>query len=116
MSHERGAVLLEVLVALTILTVAGLSLVGLLTAGLRSEQDTREREHVLANEGRVLAAMTLLTRTDLDRRIGRNDVGEFVVNVQRPERTLYRIAIAHGRAAHVEDLVTVVFRRAGEAQ
>ena len=112
MSHERGAVLLEVLVALTILAVAGLSLVGLLGAGVRAEQDARERERVLADEERVLTAMTLLTRADLDRRLGRHDVGEFVVDVQRPERTLYRIAIAQRSSAHVEGLVTVVFRRA----
>lgn len=114
MSSERGAVLLEVLVALTILTVAGLSLVGLLSAGVRAEQDALRRERVLADEERVLAAMTLLTRGDLDRRLGRHDVGEFVVNVQRPERTLYRIVIGQRSSAHVEDLVTVVFRRAGE--
>lgn len=114
MSRERGAVLLEVLVALTILTVTGLSLLGLLNAGVRAEWHARERETVLANEERILAAMTLLTRGDLDRRIGRNDVGEFVVKVQRPERTLYRIAIGQRSSAHVDDLVTVVYRRAGE--
>jgi type II secretory pathway component PulJ len=116
MRRDRGAALLEVLVALTILTVAGLSLVGLLSAGVRAEQDARERERVLADEERVLAAMTLLTRADLDRRLGRHEVGEFVVDVQRPERTLYRIAIGQPSAAHVEDLVTVVFRRAEEVQ
>jgi type II secretory pathway component PulJ len=116
MTRERGSVLLEVLVALTILTVAGLSLVGLLSVGVRAEQDARERERVMAGEERVLAAMTMLTRTDLDRRLGRHDVGEFVVDVQRPERTLYRIAIGRRLSAHVEDLVTVVYRRAGEIQ
>ena len=116
MTHERGAVLLEVLVALTILTVAGLSLVGLLGAAVHAEQGARERERVLASEERVLAAMTLLTRADLDRRLGRHDVGEFAVDVQRLERTLYRIAIAQGRSARVEDLVTVVFRRGADLQ
>jgi len=108
---ERGVALLEVLIALVILATAGVSLVGLLGAGLRGEQDARERERTLANEDRVLAAMTLLKRPDLDRRIGRHDVGEFVVDVQRPERTLYRIAISHVTTARVEDLVTVVYRR-----
>ena len=108
---ERGIALLEVLIALVILATAGVSLVGLLGAGLRGEQDARERERTLANEDHVLAAMTLLKRADLDRRIGRHDVGEFVVDVQRPERTLYRIAIAQTRAPQVEDPVTVVFRR-----
>jgi len=106
-----GVALLEVLVALAILGTAGVSLVGLLGAGLRGEQDAQERERTLANEDRVLAAMTLLKRADLDRRIGRHDVGEFLVDVQRPEQTLYRIAIAQTSAPQVEDLVTVVYRR-----
>ena len=116
MTRERGAVLLEVLVALTIVTVTGLSVVSLLGSGVRAEQDARERERVLAAEERVLAAMTLLRREELDQRIGRHAIGEFVVDVQRPERTLYRIAIGQGRSAHVEDLVTVVYRRAGEGR
>lgn len=116
MTRERGAVLLEVLVALTIVTVAGLSVVGLLGAGLRAEQEARDREGVLATEERVLAAMTLLRRSELDQRIGRRAIGEFMVDVGRPERTLYRIAIGQGRSAHVEDLVTVVYRRGEKGQ
>ncbi len=108
---ERGVALLEVLIALVILATAGVSLVGLLGAGLRGEQDARERERTLANEDRLLAGLTLLKRADLDRRIGRHEVGEFVVDVQRPERTLYRIAIAQTSSPQVEDLVTVMYRR-----
>jgi len=107
---RRGVALLEVLVALVILTTAGVSLVGLVGAGLRWEYDARERERVLADEERLLAALTLLKRNEFDRRIGRHVVGTFVVDVQRPEPTLYRIAIAQTVSAQVEDLVTVVYR------
>lgn len=102
--------LLEVLAALVILATAGTALVALVGAGLRSERDARERERTLAGEMRVLAAMTLLKREDFDRRLGRRRVGEFLVDVQRPERTLYRIAIAAVSTAQAEDLVTVVYR------
>lgn len=108
---KRGVALLEALVALAILSAAGLGAIGLLGAGLRAERDARERERTLATEERVLAAMTLLNRDELDQRIGRRTVGEFVVGVQRPERTLYRMAIGERQSAQVEDLVTVVFRR-----
>jgi hypothetical protein len=54
--------------------------------------------------------MTLLTRADLDRRLGTHRIGEFAVEVQRPERTLYRIAIAGAEAGANELLVTVVYR------
>jgi len=107
---RRGVALLEVLVALVILTTAGVSLVGLVGAGLRWEYDARERERVLADEERLLAALTLLKRNEFDRRMGRHVVGTFVVDVQRPEPTLYRSEIEQTVSAQVEDLVTVVYR------
>jgi prepilin-type N-terminal cleavage/methylation domain-containing protein len=107
---DRGMALLEVLVALAILSASGFALVGLVSAGLRGERDARERERTLAAEDRVLTALTLLTREDLDRRLGRHPSGEFVADVERPERTLYRIALAQQESPQVEDLVTVVYR------
>jgi len=106
---EAGVVLLEVLVALAVLAASGLTLAGLVSAGLRSEADARVREHTLATEERVLAALTLLGRADLDRRLGRHALAEFVVDVERPEPTLYRIALADTIAPEVEALVTVVY-------
>ena len=79
-------------------------------AALVAERDSWHREHILAGEERVLAALSLLRREDLDRRLGHHSLGEFVVDVQRPERTLYRIAIGAANAPRVEDLVTVVYR------
>lgn len=110
MRNERGVVLLEVLVALAILGLAGIGLIETVGAGLRAERNARERETTLATEERLLAALTLLNRTELDQRIGRRRIGEFVVDVQRPEKTLYRIALSQQQAPAVEDLVTVVYR------
>ncbi len=111
MRDNRGVVLLEVLAAIVILSTAGIAMVTLAGAGVRAEQDARDREQVLANEERVLAAHTLLNRSELDQRIGRRRIGEFIVDIQRPERTLYRIALLQGESPQVEDLVTVVYRR-----
>ena len=108
---NRGVALLEVLVAMAILSASGLALVGLVSAGLGAERDARERERTLATEDRVLTALTLLKREELDRRLGHHPVGEFVVDIERPERTLYRIAVIRAQAPQVEDLVTVVYRR-----
>ncbi len=110
MRNRRGIALLEVLVALAILGTAGLALVTLESAALGAQRDARAREHALAAEERVLAAMTLLKREEFDRRLGRHPVGEFLVEVERPERTLYRIAIGPADAPPMEDLVTVVYR------
>jgi prepilin-type N-terminal cleavage/methylation domain-containing protein len=110
MRNERGMVLLEVLVALVILATAGIALMELVGAGLRAERDARTREATLATEERLLTAFTLLNRGELDQRLGPREVGEFVIDIQRPEPTLYRIAIAQQASRQVEDLVTVVYR------
>src|SRR6266481_3776824 len=109
-SANRGVALLEVLIATLILGTAGVALVELVGAGLRAEQDAHHREATLATVERLLAATTLLKREELDQRIGRRDVGEFIVDIQRPERTLYRIAVLETESPQVEDLVTVVYR------
>ena len=108
---DRGIALLETLVALAIVAGAGLVLLDLVTGGLRAERDARERERVLAVEQRVLTALTLLKRDELDRRLGRYPIGELVAGIERPERALYRIAVSQAQSPHVEDLVTVVYRR-----
>jgi hypothetical protein len=108
--NERGVVLLEVLVALVILATAGIGLVELVGAGLRGERDARAREQAVATEERLMAALTLLNRNELDQRIGRRHIGEFISDVQRPERTLYRIALLQEQSPQMEDLVTVVYR------
>jgi type II secretory pathway pseudopilin PulG len=110
MRNERGIALLEVLVAVVILATAGISLVELVGSGLRAERDARLREATLATEERLLSALTLLNRTELDQRIGRRQIGEFIVDVQRPEPTLYRLALAQQQSPAVEDLVTVLYR------
>ncbi|MGH7754648.1 MAG: type IV pilus modification PilV family protein [Gemmatimonadales bacterium] len=110
MRDRRGAVLLEALVALAILSVAGVALLALVTAAVSAERDARGRERSLGNAERVLAAATLLRREELDQRIGMRPIGEFVVHIQRPERTLYRIAIADVASPQVDILVTVVYR------
>lgn len=111
MRPDRGIALLETLVAVAILSGAGLALLDLVTAGLRAERESRERERVLAVEDRVLTALTLLKREELDRRLGRHPIGELIADIERPERTLYRIALIHAQSPQVEDLVTVVYRR-----
>jgi type II secretory pathway component PulJ len=107
---DRGIALLEVLLASVILSASGLALVGLVSAGLQAERQARDRERSLATEDRLMAGLTLLRRSDLDRRLGRHPFGGCVVDVERPEPTLYRIAIAREGSHQVEEVVTVVYR------
>ena len=109
-ANERGVLLLEAMVALAIFALAGSAAVALTAASLRAEREMAEREATNLAADRVLAASALLTRTDLDRRLGRRSVGEFTVEVQRPEPALYRIAVAESRSPDIELLVTVIYR------
>ena len=108
--RSSGTALLEVLAALAILGTAGLSLVALVHQSVRSQAEAARAERVLDEADRVLSAVTLLAADDLDRRLGSHPVGEFVVDVQRPRRFLYRIAVAEAAATDRSMLVTVVFR------
>jgi type II secretory pathway pseudopilin PulG len=112
-SRSAGATLLEAMVALALLAGAGTSLLAALSASIRSDTELQRREAALRSAHRVLTAMSLLTRDELDQRIGRHPVGEFIAEVQRPEPTLYRLSIAEARAPGVEALMTVVYRPDG---
>lgn len=107
---ERGVALLEILAAVTILTVAGLSLVEVASASLRAVATAAQREREQRDEDRLLTAYSLLAREDLDLRLGERAAGPYVVRLARPEPMLYRLAIGRVTSSSVEDLVTVLFR------
>lgn len=102
-----GAALLEVLVALTIFSVAGVSALQLLAQLTASQAQSQARELRLADADRLMTAMSLLTRADLDLRLGRREVGPWIVEVQRPRGALYRVEIGTGGAP---DLTTLLYR------
>ncbi len=113
---SRGVVLIEVLAATLILATAGIGLMELVAGGLRAIRAAVVREHELADEERLLTAYALLDRADLERDIGPVRVGPYVVTIERPERSLYRVALGRVETRGVEDLVTVVYRpEAGDA-
>ena len=111
MRRDRdGVVLLEVMVALAILVSAGLSMVAVAAESLSAQQHGMAREREIHDASRVLTAGALLSRQDLDRRLGDRTIGEFVMRVQRPEPSLYRIAVAETAHPDADLLVTIVFR------
>jgi type II secretory pathway pseudopilin PulG len=107
--NQRGVALLEAIVALAILMASGVGAIGLLAAASRSEYRLRRLELVQANADRVLTASSLLSRRDLDLRLGERVVGEFIVEVERPETALYRLSVRE-QASRTELLATVVYR------
>ena len=110
MGRERGVALLEVLVALAIIGIAGTELVSLVSAGTNAQLASRAVEERLADEERLLAAYCLLSREDLNRRIGHRDIGRYWVTIARPESVLYRVSVAAHETPETEDLLTVIYR------
>lgn len=113
-SARRGAALLEVIVGLAILATSGTALVAAVGDALERERDMLQREQELIAMERVLAATSLLTRQELDQRLGDRRVGEFVVAVARPSPELFTIGIRPASRAEAL-LVTLVYRSEASA-
>jgi hypothetical protein len=111
-SGRTGAALLEVLVALAILFAAGAAATGAVQAALASEGRSVRVETELADADRLLTALTLLTRSDLDLRLGERTIGDWRLEILRPGAGLYRIALARADAGPVPLLVTLIHRPA----
>lgn len=110
--NNRGAILLEVVVALWIVSLAGLAAIQLSRAVMADLQEMHMRERELRAADHLLYTYSLATTLELDQRIGGQRMGRFAVTVQRPSPGLYRVAVARAAAAEVELLVTVVYRKA----
>jgi len=107
---NRGVALLEVLIALAILAGAAVAVVSLLAEMSDHEWRAEVTEARLADEERLLTALTLLARDDLDRRLGQRTVGPYLVEVQRPDRALYRLTVGTASDGSRPELATLVYR------
>ncbi len=101
--------------ALTLLLAGGVSTVSLLSAAVQSQAALAGREVTLREADRMLAALTLLSKDDLDRRLGQHAAGRFLADVRRPDPARYRISLRESETGSEELLVTVVHRPDQEA-
>ncbi len=106
---RRGIALLEVLAATALLSLAGLSLLAVLDGESQALGHDKTREREIDDEDRLLTAYTLLNRQDLETRLGTSASGPYLVEIQRPTVSLFRIAIRRAASPKIEDLVTVLF-------
>lgn len=104
-------VLLEVLIALLILGVTGASAVGLLIQSASHVVATEEAERRAEDESRLMAALSLLSRSDLEQRLGIRAAGPYDVSVVRLSAELYSISVGE-RGAESPRLVTMLYRPA----
>ena len=111
-NSRAGFALLEALVALTIMTTVGVSVVVLDQQALRAEREGAAEERIYADADRLMTALSLLRRSEFDQRLGTHDVGDLAVTIQRSEPALYRLSLAKIAAPERELLVTVAYRPA----
>ena len=96
-----GTALLEVIVAITILTVAGLSAAVMANQSVAAVTQARDADNDTRRAGRFLDAVALWPRTDLDRHLGDRREGNWILTITRPYATLYVVALrTTGDSAH----------------
>jgi len=106
-----GAVLLEVVVALAILALAGVLAVSGTSQAMTSVRLAREREEAISAASRFLDRVALWPREDLDRRLGRRRQGPWILVTSRPVETLYLVSLID--SATSETLVETALYRQG---
>ncbi|MBW3571954.1 MAG: hypothetical protein KY467_12695 [Gemmatimonadetes bacterium] len=108
--HPRaGAILLEAIVALVILSVAGTAAVTLVGQSADAVRRARAADAEMREASAFFHAVALWPREDLDRRLGERPQGRWKLIVQRPTPTLYEVVLADSAVSH-EVLRTTLFR------
>lgn len=105
---ERGAVLIEVIIALTILAAIGAALLSSAWLWHRTAERAREAEADLRAASAFMEAVTLWTRAELDQRLGDRAQGTWRLRIERPLQSLYVVSLAD--IGHRELIRTAVFR------
>lgn len=108
---SRGMTLLEVLVALVVLGVAGMALTTASRQALYLEEGASSALAQLRRADTLLARQALLTRRALDQQLGDHPEGGLVIRTQRPRDDLFRVAVL--RPDGHELAATVVHRPEG---
>lgn len=112
MNDERGVTLIEAIVALTIVSISIATMLHAVSTTMAQQVVTRNREEQIERAGRVMSTYSLMSRAELDQRIGQQSVRGLRVRVQRPRSQLYRLSLSDSVYPDQELLVTMVFRAA----
>jgi type II secretory pathway pseudopilin PulG len=102
-------VLLEAIVALTILTVAALASVAMIRQAIESVRRAQEVERDVRQASAFMEAIALWPRSDLDRHLGNRAEGPWRLEIDRPVPTLYLVALTDS-LSHRELVRTALFR------
>jgi len=109
-----GVVLLEVIVALTVLAISGVSLLALTVQSERAVSAAQDGLREIRAAHAFMESVALWERSDLDRHLGSRAEGPFVLVVDRVAPAIYRATLydeptmGHGRRPVLE---TSLYRR-----
>ena len=92
-SRRCGMVLLEAIVALTILAISATTMVSLAASSLGAVSRAARLGNETRRASALLDAISLWPRADLDRHLGDRPEGPWALRVDRPMPTLYVIAL-----------------------
>ena len=106
---RQGAVLLEAIVALTILAIVGAAVTALAIDSARAVERARAADVEAQRASALLDAVALWSREDLDRHLGARGEGQWRMVVERPLPTLYTVTLADSSGDRVL-LRTTLFR------
>lgn len=105
----RGVVLFETIVALTVLATVGTAGAWLASESLRAVAHAHEQEQRVRAAERLLTAVSLWPREDLDRHLGRSMQGPWWLDVSRLRPMLYAVSLTDTLSRGVV-LRTALFR------
>jgi prepilin-type N-terminal cleavage/methylation domain-containing protein len=108
-TDRRGVVLLEVLVAVAILGIAGAAMVVLAIDSGQAIHRAREESERLSNASRFLDKVALWERSDLDQRLGTRRQGPWRLRIDHPSLNLYLASLSDSVGERVL-LETALFR------
>lgn len=106
---RSGLTLIEALIALTILSVAGIAMLSLARATSNSVLRALSAEAEINQASALLDAVTLWSREDLDRHLGTRQQGPWLMHVDRDDRFIYEVSLRDSTDHH-ELLRTMLYR------
>lgn len=108
---HAGAVLLEVIAAMTLFAIAGVALLELALQSDHAVSYVVMNRAELAKANAFLESVALWTRDDLDRHLGRHSEGQFALLVDRIAPTLYHVVLTTSHRGNEAPLLETTLYR-----
>ena len=108
---RRGAALLELIVSVTLLMIAGLTTTSMVLEASDTVRRAEEAEKQLRQASAFLHAVALWPSVELDQRLGIRPQGFWWLRIERPREHLYEITLV---AADSTVLLETIVYRPGE--